>query len=74
MKHGDVAWIVLAAGIVIYEAAAPKGELLSEAVDRYRRHHPFVTNGVIAYLSLHLLRQWPRRIDPLHQIAVRVSR
>jgi len=74
MKHGDVAWIVLAAGIVIYEAAAPQGELLSEAVDRYRQHHPFLTNGVIAYLSLHLLRQWPRRIDPLHQIAIRVSR
>jgi hypothetical protein len=74
MKHGDVAWIVLAAGIVIYEAACPPNELMSEAVDRYRARHPFVTNAVIAYLSLHLLRQWPRRIDPLHQIAVRASR
>jgi hypothetical protein len=73
VKHGDVAWIALAAGIVLYEVAAPKGELLSEAVDRYRRHHPFVTNGVIAYLSLHLLRQWPRRIDPLTQLAAKLK-
>ena len=74
MKHGDVAWIVLAAGIVIYEAACPPNQLMSEAVDRYRARHPFITNTVIAYVALHLLRQWPRRIDPLHQIAVRVSR
>ncbi len=73
MKHGDVAWIALAAGIVLYEVAAPKGELLSEAVDRYRWHHPFVTNGVIAYLSLHLLRQWPRQIDPLTQLAAKLK-
>jgi hypothetical protein len=73
MKHGDVAWLAIAAGIALYEVAAPKGELLSEAVDRYRYKHPFVTNGVIAYLSLHLLRQWPKRMDPLHQIAVRFS-
>jgi hypothetical protein len=74
MKHGDVAWIVVAAGIVIYEAAAPKGELLSEAVDRYRARHPFITNTVIAYVSLHLLRQWPRHIDPLHQLAVKLNK
>jgi len=74
MKHGDVAWLTLAAGIVLYEVAAPKGELLSEAVDRYRRRHPVITNGTIFYIAMHLLRQWPKRIDPLHQIAVRASR
>jgi hypothetical protein len=71
VKHADIAWIALAAGIAIYEASCPPGQLLSEAVDRYRSRHPFITNGVIFYLSMHLLRQWPRRLDPLHQIAAR---
>jgi len=74
MKHGDVAWIALAAGVAIYEASCPDNELLSEAVDRYRRRHPFLTNATILYISLHLLRQWPRRIDPLHHLAVKARR
>ena len=74
MKHADIAWLALAAGIVLYEAAAPPGQLLSQAVDRYRAKHPFITNGVILYISLHLLRQWPRRADPLHQIAVKLNK
>jgi hypothetical protein len=74
MKHADYAWAALVAGIVTYEAACPPGQLLSEAVDRYRIRHPFITNGAIAYIALHLLRQWPRRIDPLHQLAVKLNK
>ena len=74
MKHADYAWAALVAAIVAYEAACPPGQLMSEAVDRYRIRHPFLTNGVILYISLHLLRQWPRRIDPLHQLAVRLNK
>jgi hypothetical protein len=73
MKHADYAWAALAAGVVAYEAAAPPGQLLSEAVDRYRVRHPFVTNGAIFYVAMHLLRQWPARIDPLHQLALRLK-
>jgi hypothetical protein len=74
MKHADIAWIALAAGIVIYEAAAPTDQLLSQAVDRYRAKHPFITNGVIFYIAMHLLRQWPKRADPLHQLAVKLNK
>ena len=74
MKHADIAWAALAAGIVLYEVAAPPGQLLSQAVDRYRIKHPFLTNGVILYVAMHLLRQWPRQIDPLHQVAVRCKK
>jgi len=74
MKHADYAWAALAAGIVSYEAACPPGQLLSEAVDRYRVRHPFLTNATIAYIALHLLRQWPRRFDPLTQLAVKLNK
>jgi hypothetical protein len=70
MRHGDAAWVSLACGILAYEIAAPNGELLSEAVDRYRRRHPFITNGLILYVALHLMRGIPARIDPLHQLAL----
>ena len=71
MRHGDYAWLALAAAILAYEAAAPRGELLSEACDRYRQRHPIITLGVIAYLAAHLARLIPRRVDPLHRLATR---
>jgi len=74
VKHADYAWVALVAVIVAYEASCPKGELLSEAVDRYRVVHPFVINGAVCYLALHLLRCWPHRIDPLAQLAARFSK
>lgn len=74
MRHGDAAWATLAVGIAAYEVAAPADELLSEAVDRYRRTHPGLTVLAIVYVAAHLLRIWPRRIDPLHQIATRMGR
>ena len=74
MKHGDAAWATLALGVLLYECCAPPGQLLSEAVDKYRDRHPILTNSVIVFLAGHLLRIWPRHIDPLHQLAVRVNR
>lgn len=71
MRHGDWAWLSIAVAVLGYEIAAPRGELLSEAVDRYRRHHPVLTNAVVLYLACHLTRLIPQRIDPLHQMAVR---
>ena len=47
MKHGDAAWATLALGVLLYEFFAPPGQLLSEACDRYRRRHPFITNAAI---------------------------
>lgn len=74
MKPGDRAWITLAVGVIAYEAACPRGELLSEACDRYRRRRPVTTYTVIVYLACHLTRVWPRRIDPLTQLTNRLGR
>jgi hypothetical protein len=74
MKHGDAAWAAIGLAVLVYELSAPPGQLLSEAVDKYRDRHPVLTNSVIVLLAGHLLRIWPRHIDPLHQLAVRVNR
>ena len=74
MKHGDAAWAALGLAVLVYELSAPPGQLLSEAVDKYRDRHPILTNTVIVFLAGHLLRVWPRPIDPLHQIAIRKTR
>lgn len=68
-RPADKAWITLAVGVLVWEIFAPDGELLSEAVDRYRRRRPLLTRLVIVYLSAHLSRIVPRRLDPLHRLA-----
>ena len=35
MRAADKAWVTLAVGILAYEIAAPRGELMSEGMDRY---------------------------------------
>jgi len=74
VRHSDYAWCAIAAGVLLYEIKAPQSELLSEAVDRYRNRHPIITNTIVCYLALHLLRAIPQRIDPLHQLAHRTNR
>lgn len=72
MRPADCAWLALAAAILLYEAAAASRkdwELLSEAADRYRAGHPILTHLTIVYVAGHLLRRWPARFDPLHQLA-----
>ena len=67
MRPADRAWLAAAFAVTAYEITAVKlrWELLSEAVSRYRRSHPVVTDCAIGYLALHLLRRWPPRLDPL---------
>lgn len=74
MRHGDLAWVALAALILAYEALAPENELLSEAMDRYRQRHPVITTFGIALVAAHLARWLPARVDPVHQLAVRIAR
>ena len=73
MRHADYAWAALAAAVVAYEAAAPDGQLLSEAVDRYREKHPLLTLGVICLIAAHLTRVIPRSLDPIHLAAVKLK-
>lgn len=70
----DWAWMGLGAAILTYELVATRREweLLSEACDRYRARHPWVTRGAIGYVSAHLLRLIPRPVDPLHLLATRI--
>lgn len=74
MQHSDAAWVTIAAGVIAYEASAPEGELLSQAVGRYRERHPILVTLMIVYLAAHLLRVVPARADPLHRLAVRLKR
>lgn len=73
MKHGDWAWLTLAAGVAAYEAYAAlhDAELLSEACDRYRHRHPVLTLTMIFYLAAHLSRALPKQFDPLHRLVTR---
>lgn len=76
MKPADRAWLAIGIGVLAYEIAAGlrRWELLSEAADRYRQRRPIATHLTVAYLSGHLLRRWPKRIDPLHRLARLVRR
>lgn len=72
----DRAWLALAAGVTVYEIAAARRswELLSEAADRHRTKHPWLVHAAVIYLGAHLLRRWPRNLDPLGLAARLVGR
>jgi hypothetical protein len=77
MRAADRAWLAIAAGVTAYEVTAarrPGWELLSEAADRYRARRPVAVHLVAVYLAAHLTRHWPPHVDPLHQIATKLSR
>ncbi|QFG09419.1 hypothetical protein I5H08_gp068 [Mycobacterium phage Yuna] len=69
MRCADRAWLAMGLGIAAYEVTCPRGELLSEGVDRYLARRPWTTHVVIVGLALHLLNLLPHRLDPLHQLA-----
>lgn len=73
-RPADRAWIAIAAAVLVYEALAPRGELLSQGVARYRAQRPVVTHAVIVYLAAHLAGVWPQRFDPLHRSAAAFGR
>lgn len=75
-KHADWAWLILAGIVLGYEVVAATKrdwELLSEAADRYRAGHPVATHLTVLYLAGHLLRRWPKKLDPLHRLAVNLK-
>lgn len=77
MRPADRAWLALFVFVVAYEAAAAlrhDWELLSEAADRHRQDRPVLTHATVLYFAGHLLRRWPARLDPLHQLAERLAR
>lgn len=70
----DTAWIVLAAGVVAYELGAPRGELMSEGVDRYLERRPWVTRAAVGITAAHLLNLIPTRVDPFYRVAALFGR
>lgn len=77
MKPASAAWLGVLVAVVAYEALAAtrqEWELMSEAVDRYRRRHPVLVHLAVSYLAGHLTRTWPERLDPLHRLTRRASR
>lgn len=74
MRPADRAWLTLGAGIIIWDAACPRGEMLSDASARYTRSHPLVWGTLVVYIAGHLIHIWPRRCDPLSAIATTFGR
>lgn len=66
LRPSDKAWMVLGAGVLVYDMASPRGETLSEGVDRYRCRWPVRTHLVVVVVAAHLLRKLPVQLDPLH--------
>lgn len=65
------AWAALAAGVVIYELAAPDGELMSEGVDRGMERGSLARTAIYAAIgctALHLVNAIPENIDPFHRL------
>lgn len=60
------AWLVLAAGVIAYDLAAPKGHTLSEQVDRWLEKYPRTTWAVGGILFGHLLNITPGHLDVVH--------
>lgn len=65
-KPATIAWATLAAGITAYEVACPRGETLSEGVDRALEHKMgrVLALGAIGITAAHLANLLPQRIDP----------
>lgn len=68
MRYGNRGWIGLAIYLAIVEAAAPPGETLSEAMDKWLERHPgkALSHIAVAVTAAHLLNLIPPRLDPIH--------
>lgn len=74
MRPSDRAWIALGVGVVAWDAACPRGEMLSEASARYAKTRPWLWKGLVVYVAGHLMHIWPERIDLLTVAAKALGR
>lgn len=74
MRSCDKAWIVLGAGILVYDLVAEEGMTLSEGVDTYLQRRPWLTRAVGLAVAGHLLNLIPERLDPVHGLFVLTRR
>lgn len=69
MRPATKGWVGLAAGVTTYEIFCPKGETLSEGVDRALEHPMgrYIALAAIALTAGHLANLLPQEIDPFHR-------
>jgi hypothetical protein len=68
LRPADRAWITLGAGVVAWDMACPRGEMLSEASARYAKSHPILAYAVIGSVAAHLTARIPKRFDLIHGV------
>ena len=68
MKPRHRAAAALLAGAVIWEFAAPEGELLSHAADDYVARLPVISRAIFVITALHLSNLLPMWIDPYSKV------
>lgn len=69
MRPATKAWIGLGAYVAGYDILAPKGETLSEGVDR-ALEHPTLRYAAIVGIGVtaaHLVNVLPEKYDPFHR-------
>lgn len=61
-------WLIAGGVIAGLEIACPKGETMSEGVDRALEHPKFryMAIGAVAVTAAHLLNVIPEKYDPFH--------
>src|SRR5688572_22119396 len=64
MRPATRAWGALIGGVALYDLTCPKGETLSEGVDRSLEASKLATTAAVGITALHLLNILPERIDP----------
>lgn len=62
------AWAAIGLGVLAYEVSCPRGELLSEGVDRALEKHRAATLACIGITALHLCNLLPKNADPFHKV------
>jgi len=63
----------MAGGIIAWDIACPRGEMLSDASARYTKSHPLLWGGTVVYIAGHLIHIWPKRYDLLSVLAAAVE-
>lgn len=74
MRPADRAWLVLGAGVIAWDVACPRGEMLSEASSRYARAQPLLWKSGVIYIAGHLMHVWPEKVDLLSRLATALGR
>lgn len=69
MEASTGAWVGLGLSVAAWDCLAPKGQTLSEGIDRGLEHSPLRRAAIltgIAVTALHLANVLPEKYDPFH--------